>query len=348
MKQVKSFLGNPWGQRVLLLVLIGIVMAFAEPKFFTGTNWASILLAIALYGIMACGMLFVVLLGGIDLSVGSMAACSGAYLAFNWVNGGYTTESLVIGLVSGLLAGVVVGLLHGVLVAYLNLPAFVVTLATQYLVYGYVILYTDGAFVYAIRQQVEGSLDIFYCLGNARVLGLTMPVWIFLAVVAITAFILGKTTYGRRLYAVGGSPRAAEYVGIHTKRATVIAYVVSSVCAAIAGMVLVSLNMQAGSTTASGYEGNVLMAMVVGGINLAGGEGGIGGAVFGALLVGILNNMMILLGVPSDYIKAIQGAIIIAAVTMNVYTSRKAAGILSPRQAKKLAAKAAAEAAKAQ
>ena len=343
MSKAKQFIGSTWGQRVTILVAVFIVMAIGEPKFFTGTNWASILLAIALYGIMACGMLFVVLIGGMDLSVGSMAACAGSYLAFQWVNGGYTTGSFVKGIILGLVAGIIVGLLHGVLVAYLNLPAFVVTLATQYLIYGYVLLYTKGSFVYAIRQE---GFDPFYSIGNAKFLGLTMPVWVFIIVVVITGFVLSKTTYGRRLYAVGGSPRAAEFVGINTKRATIIAFVVSSVCASIGGMLLVSMNMVAGCTTASGYEGSVLMAMVVGGINLAGGEGGVSGAVFGALLVGIINNMIILLGIPSDYTKAIQGVVIIIAVAVNIYTARKAAGIISPRRARKLAAAAAKQAEK--
>ncbi len=338
MKKVKEFLGNPWGQRALILALIFIVMAIFQRRFFLPSNWANILLAIAMYGIMACGMLFVVLLGGMDLSVGSMAACAGAFLATNWVNGGYTLGGFFKGVFLALLAGVIVGMLHGVLVAYLNLPAFVVTLATKNLIYGFVIFYTAGAFIYPQRQE---GFDIFYSLGSARVLGLTMPVWVFIAVVIVTGFVLSKTTFGRRLYAVGGSPRAAELVGIKTKRSIIIAFIFSSVCAAISGMVLVAMNMVAGSTTASGYEGDTLMAMIVGGINLAGGEGNIGGAVFGALLVGILNNIMNLLGVPSDYVKAIRGIIIIAALTLNVYTSRKSAGIISPRKARKMAAAAA-------
>ena len=168
MNSLKKFIGSTWGQRATILVAIFIVMAIGEPKFFTGGNWASILLAIALYGIMACGMLFVVLIGGMDLSMGSMAACAGSYLAFQWVNGGYTTGSFVTGIIMGLVAGIVVGLLHGVLVAYLNLPAFVVTLATQYLIYGYVILYTKGSFVYPMRQD---GFDPFYSLGERQVPG---------------------------------------------------------------------------------------------------------------------------------------------------------------------------------
>lgn len=332
--KLRAIFGSTLGQRAMILIIIFIVMLIAEPKFFTGKNWASILLAIAIYGVMSCGMMFTILVGGIDFSVASMAACAGSYLAFTWVGSGYTTAGFVKGVLTGLLAGVIVGLLHGVLVTYLALPAFVITLATKYLIYGYTIFYTKGTYVYPAKQE---GFDPFYFIGNQRFLGLTMPVWIFIIVIIITGFVLRKTTFGRRLYAVGGSQRASEYVGINTKRSIIIVYIVSAVCSSIGGMVLVSLNMQAGCTTANGYEGTVLMAMVVGGINLMGGEGNIIDAVFGALLVGILNNIMILLGVPSDYIKAIQGVIIIVAVTLNVYTERKAAGILSPRQAKKQA-----------
>ena len=333
-------MGSSWGQRALLIVIIFIIMAIGEPKFFTATNWSSILLAIAIYGIMACGMLFVVLIGGIDLSVGSMAALSGSLLAMNWFNSGYTTAGFIRGLLLGLLAGLLVGLLHGVLIAYLGLPFFVVTLATQYLIYGFVVYITAGGFYYPARQA---GYDPFAFLGNAKFLGLSMPVWFFIVVALVTGFILMKTTYGRRLYAVGGSNRAAELVGIHTRRHTIIAYIICSLCAAFAGMILVSLNMVAGCTTAKGYEGTVLLAMMVGGINLAGGEGDIFGAVFGALFVGILDNMQILLSIPSDYSKTIQGVIILIAVALNVYQSRKAAGIISPGKARRLAAKAAKE-----
>jgi len=334
--KLKKFMGNAWGQRFAILAIIFIIMVIGEPKFFSGQNWASILLAIALYGIMSCGMMFVVLTGGVDLSVGSMGACAGCYFAFTWVNSGYTAEGLVTGIIFALLSGLIVGLINGVLVAYFKQPSFVVTLAMQYLVYGFTIWYTEGSFVYPVRQ-LEKGVDLFYAIGNAKILGLTMPVWVFFVIVLISAFLLGKTTFGRRMYAVGGSPMAAKLLGINTKRYTVSAFVISAVFASIAGMVLVSLNMVAGCNTASGYEGNVLMALVVGGINLAGGEGGIAGVVFGAVFVGIINNVLILLGVPSDYNTFVQGAVILAAICLNVETSRRTAGILSPRQLKKIA-----------
>lgn len=338
MNKMKGFMRNAWGQRAIILLVIFVIMLIGEPRFFTGKNAASILLAVSLYGIMACGMLFAVLIGGLDLSVGSTGAVAGCFLAFTWVNSGYTTSGLIRGFILAAASGIVIGLINGILVAYVKLPAFVITLAAKYFWYGFAVWYSQGSFIYPARQM--DKVDVFYALGNARFLGLTMPVWAFVIIAAISTYLLSKRTFGRRLYAVGGSPNAAELVGINTRRFTVMAYVISALFAAIAGMIIVSLNMVAGCNTASGYEGNVLMAMVVGGVNLAGGEGGVSDAVFGAIFVGIINNVLILLGIPSDYNTFVQGVVILAAICLKIETARRAAGILSPRQLKKMSAKA--------
>jgi ribose transport system permease protein len=330
-KKIENFLGSAWGQRVTILVIIMLFMAFLQPKFFLFDNLKSILLAIAIYGIMAGGMLFTVLTGGMDLSVGSVAALAGSILAMNVHDQGYTVGSFFAGAAFAVAVCVVIGLLHGSLVTFFGIPAFVVTLATQYGISGVVQMATGG---YYIQPITDG---IFYKLGNARIAGIPMPVILFLAFSVIFAVILGKTTYGRRLYAVGGNETASRLVGINTKLSVIVGYVVSSVSAGIGGMILVSMNMQASTTTAAGYEGSVLMAMVVGGINLAGGEGDVWGAIFGALFVGIINNIMILIGIPSDYQKFVQGLIIIAAVILNMYTSRRSQG-LTRRRARRGAA----------
>jgi ribose transport system permease protein len=319
--KLENFMGSAWGQRALILAIIMLAMLFLEPKFFSLQNLNSILLAIALYGIMAGGMLFTVLTGGMDLSVGSMAAMAGTILALNVHRNDYTVGSFFIGIGIALLVSIVIGLLHGSLVTFFGIPAFVVTLATQYGISGIVQLITGGYFVNAIDD------GIFYKLGNARVAGVPMPIVLFVVFSVIFAVVLGKTTYGRRLYAVGGNMTASKLVGIKTKFTVIIGYVVSSVSAGIGGMILVSMNMNAGTTTAAGYEGSVLMAMVVGGINLAGGEGDIPGAIFGALLVGIINNIMILVGIPFDYQKFVQGLIIVGAVILNMYTIRRSQGL---------------------
>ncbi len=320
-------MGSEWGQRLTILVLVFLVMAIFEPAFFKASNSNSILLSISIYGIMACGMFFAVLLGGMDLCVGSMAALSGSVFTAITIANGYTVAGMVEGLLSGLLAALAVGILHGVLVAFLRLPSFVVTLATKYLIYGAVMLYTGGKYL-----QPNEKNSIYYMIGNARPLGIPMPVYIFIIYALLCVFILNFTVFGRQMYAVGGNPVAAELMGIKSKFSTVLAYVISSISAGIGGMILVSMNMQAGCNTASGYEGSALTAMVVGGINLAGGEGGIAGAVFGALLVGIINNMLILLGIPYDYQTFIQGIIIIIAVTVNVYSQRKGMGLTGTKR----------------
>jgi ribose/xylose/arabinose/galactoside ABC-type transport system permease subunit len=334
MKKLMNFLGSQWGQRVMILVLIMLVMAVFAPSFFSLKNASSILLAISLYGIMACGMLFVVLVGGMDLSVGSMAALTASILSINAYRSGYTLQGFLTGVLVALAACVIVGIVHGVLTTKFALPSFVVTLATKYIIYGVVLLVTGGHYVQIIDK------GIMYKLGNLRVFGtIPMPELIFIVYALLCAFILGKTVFGRRLYATGGNPVASKLVGIKTNASVIGSYIICSISAGIGGMILASMNMQAGPTTAQGYEGNVLTAMVVGGLNLAGGEGGVIGAIFGALLVGIINNMLILLGVPSDYTMFVQGAIIIAAVSLNMYTSRRSQGLLKTRSKKTVTVK---------
>lgn len=323
MKQkVSRFLGSPWGQRISILVIISIVMAIAQPKFFLLSNMSSILLSIAIYGIMTCGMMFPVLVGGMDLSMGSVAALAGSILAMTTLSGDYSTGGFFKGFIIAILICAAVGFMHGILVTHVRIPAFVVTLATKYFIYGIVLLITNSSYIYLLERR-----GLTYEIGNFRLGSLQMPVIIFIVCVIICAVVLNCTVYGRRLYAVGGNAKASELVGIKSKRSTIIAFMVSSISAGIGGMVLISMNMVAGSGSAAGYEGDVLMAIIVGGINLAGGEGGVVGAVYGALLVGIINNVLVLVGVPADYQGFVKGLVILAALALNIYTQRRSAGL---------------------
>jgi ribose/xylose/arabinose/galactoside ABC-type transport system permease subunit len=326
---ISRFIGGQWGQRILILAIIFIVMAVFQPKFFTPGNALSILLAISVYGIMACGMLFVVLLGGLDLSVGSMAGLSAVIIGVFADKDDFGMGGVLVGLLAALIVAIAAGWLHGILVTHVGMHSFVVTLATKYILYGIIPTLTGGAFIYFTGE------GFMYQVGNARPFGIPLPIIIFLLIAVICGTVLSQTTFGRRLYAIGGNPIASTLVGIRVYRDTKIAYIVSCVTAAIGGLILCSMNMVAGQTTAFNYEGNVLLAMIVGGINLAGGEGGISGAVFGALLAGIITNLMTLLGVSADFQKFVQGMIILAAVSLNVYTSRRSAGLVTPRRKKK-------------
>ena len=328
MKKTVKILGNPWAQRVTVVAIIFIIMAIFNPlKFFQANNFMSILITISLYGITACGMLFVILIGGIDLCVGSTSAMAACVMLKILTANANSTFGLVAGLAAAIGLCVLLGAFHGVQVAYFGLPAFVVTIATQYAIYGAMLDFTDGRL---INNRVV--TDVFYRVASGRILGVPMTVVWFIVAVAVSAVILGFTTFGRRCYLVGGNPSAARLMGINVKKYTVIAYIVSGVAAGFTGLVLASMNQSAYAATARGYEGKVLMAMIVGGINLAGGEGGIPGAVFGALFVGIINNAMILLDISTDYQPFVQGVVILAAIALNIYTSRKAQGITGARR----------------
>ncbi len=327
MKKIEKFLGNPWGQRATILIVVFIVMAIFAQRFFLPENFKSILISISLYGVMACGMLFVILVGGIDLCVGSTAAMASCFMLKILTANGNSTYGLILGFAVAMGLCVLLGLFHGIQAAYFGLPAFVVTIATQYAIYGLMLDFTEGSFIY---NKVTD--DLFYQVASGKLLGIPMTVVWFIIAVIVSALLLGYTTFGRRCYLVGGNPDAAKLLGINTKKYTVISYVISSITAGFTGIVLASLNMSAYAATAKGYEGKVLMAMVVGGINLLGGEGGIPGAVFGALFVGIINNALILLDVSTDYQGFVQGIVILAAIALNIYTSRKAQGLTKQRK----------------
>jgi len=320
MKKVLKVAGSSWGQRIAILAVIFIVMAIAEPVFFRPANARNILFAIAVTGIMSCGMLFTVLVGGLDLSVGSMAAMAASIAFVLANNGGFTSGSYLLGCLVALLVCLVIGWLSGFFVTAFGLPAFVVTLAMKYILYGSVFVLLGGRYIYS------PTTGLVHQIGSASIIGIPIPVIFLVVVIIVCAFVLIKTTYGRKLYAIGGNSKVAILAGINSVRDTRSAYMVSAFLAGLAGILLASINGQAEPRTGLGYEANVLLAMIVGGINLAGGEGGVPGAVFGALLVGIINNLMLLLSISSEYQSLVQGIIIVAAMLLNVYARRGAAG----------------------
>lgn len=309
-------------QKPLILLAVMLVMVILQPKIFpTWNNMLSILYAVSIYGTMICGMIFAVLLGGIDLSVGPVAALSGAVTVLTIIGMGKTTGSVVVGIILGLLAGSAVGLVNGLIVSYFNVPAFLITLSTQSIINGVAQLTTGNQTIAAMEPAS------FTFIGSGRLLGVPVPIYIMALMMLITYFVLNKTVFGQRVYAVGGNKQAALLSGVAVKRVSTICYVISSFMAALSGIVLASMNQQAIAKAAAGYENDVLTAIVVGGTSLAGGEGSIQGALFGALLVGVLNNGMRLMGVPSTYHTLVKGVIIICAVAMDVYGKNKDSGL---------------------
>ena len=309
-------------KRVLILIALCVLFSILLPgKFLTAGNFRNILYAISLQGIMICGATFPVLLAGIDRTVSGTAALAGAACCTTIVRYGFTTQGIVLGVLLGLGAGVLSGVFHGLVLSRFNIPAFLLTLATSEILYGLVQTVTGNQLINVMKA------DAFNWVGSARILDIPVPVYILLLCFLFTYIVLNHTVYGRDLYCVGGNREASKLSGINVKKVIIIAYVISGIMGALSGLVLSSMNQQASSTQAKGYENDVLAAIVVGGVSLRGGAGTIQGAMMGALLIGILTNGLQLMGINPVYHDLIKGIIIIVAVAIDMYSDYKHSGL---------------------
>jgi len=305
-----------------MLALLCLVFAALLPgKFLTVGNFINILYAISLQGIMICGATFPVLISGIDRTVSGSAALAGAVCCTTIVSHGFSVGGTLLGVLMGIGVGLLSGAFHGLVLSRFNIPAFLLTLATSEILYGLVQTVTGNQLINVMNAK------LFNLVGSSRPLGVPVPVYILLACFLFTYVMLNHTVYGRHLYCVGGNREAAKLSGIGVRKIIIVAYVVSGVMGALSGLVLSSMNQQASAGQAKGYENDVLAAIVVGGVSLRGGAGTIQGAMFGALLIGILTNGLQLLGVASVYHDLIKGLIIIAAVAVDMYSSHKMSGL---------------------
>jgi ribose/xylose/arabinose/galactoside ABC-type transport system permease subunit len=340
-EKIFGSLTGVWAFRILILLLICVFMGLSEPRFLTIGNVVNIISYISVYGIMACGMLFAVLIGGLDLSIGRVAALSGTIACLVAKIGGFSTASCLLGIACAIAAGILIGYFHGVLIIKLSIPSFVVTLATSYVIYGAITLLSGESRVDFVRGSLMDTISnariVEFTLSSGKPFVIQMNVVIFIMFALICWYVLSKTTFGRRIYAIGGNITAAQFVGINVFRNACAAYAISSGAACVGGLILMSSTSYASQTLGAGYEGMVLMALIVGGINLAGGKGTISGAVFGALLVGIIANICTLVDFLNlEYLKFFQGFIILIVCVISVILetrSRRGKG----RRAKQIA-----------
>lgn len=317
---IKTILGK--SQRLWILVAVMLVLTVLQPGvFLTTANMKSILLSISVYGIMVCGTIFPILLGGIDLSVGAVAAAAGAFTVTWIVDHGFTNGAVIIGVLGGLLLGALVGVVHGIIVTRFTVPPFLITLATQNIVYGIAQLLTENN-VIACMEPAS-----FAFLGGGRLMGIPFSIWIMLFMAVLSYIILGRTVFGRNVYAVGGNAEACRLSGVKSRMVIILSYVASGLTAALSGIVLASMNRQAIAKAAQGYDNYVLTALVVGGASLMGGEGSIQGAIWGAFLVGVISNGLRLVGVASDYHGIVKCIVIVAAVALDAHVRYKKSGL---------------------
>ena len=309
-------------RQLIILLALCLVFTIALPgKFLSLNNFRNILYAISLQGIMICGATFPVLLAGIDRTVSGTAALAGAICCTTIVGHSYSNSGVLLGVLLGLGVGMLSGVFHGLVLCRFNIPAFLLTLATSEILYGLVQTVTGNQLINVMNA------DTFNWVGSSRILGVPVPVYILLGCFLFTYILLNKTVYGRHLYCVGGNREASKLSGINVRKVIIVAYIISGVMGALSGLVLSSMNQQASAGQAKGYENDVLAAIVVGGVSLRGGAGTIQGAMFGALLIGILTNGMQLLGIDSVYHDLIKGLIIILAVAIDMYSSYKMSGL---------------------
>jgi erythritol transport system permease protein len=303
---------------IALLVLLA-VFSMLSPAFLTAANLTILLKHVAINAIMAVGMTFVILSGGIDLSVGSIAGLAGM-IAGGLIDRGlmlpmfgvvvYFQVWLVVAI--ALLGGAIVGAVNGLLVARMTVAPFIATLGTMYAARGAALLISSGATFPNLLGKTDLHNTGFPWLGAGAA-----PIWLMIAIGAAAAFVALRTPYGRHVYAVGGNARAAHLSGVKVRRVQWSVYVISGLCSALVGIIIASQLVAAHPATGQSFELNAIAAVVLGGTSLAGGRGGIGGTIVGALVIGALADGLVLLGVSEFWQIVIKGAVIVVAVVLD-------------------------------
>lgn len=290
------------------LFVLGALLAILSPDFLTLSNLMNVLNQVSLNGLVAVGMTFVILTGGIDLSVGSILAFSAVLLAAMLKAG--TAD--IIAILATLLLGTVFGLANGAAVARFKLQPFIATMA-------FMTIYRGATFVFTQGRPITGLGDggIFAALGRGDILGVPWSGILLLLCLGGAAFILARTVYGKAVYAVGGNSEAARLSGLAVKTTTASVYGISGLFAALAGIVLTSRLDSAQPLAGQGYELDAIAAVVLGGTSLSGGRGYMTGTLVGALIIGVLNNGLNLLEVSSFYQQIVKGAVILLAVLLD-------------------------------
>ena len=318
---VKKFSGRflAWfkqniGILIGLAALMAIVSLFSE-SFFTASNMWNILRQISTNALLAFGMTFVILIGGIDLSVGPLLAFSGVFAAYVMGNLGWPIWAAIAG---SIILCSMVGMLNGVIVTKTGIAPFVVTLSVQQIFRGFAMLLANGA---PIRIRDQGFINI----GTTYIGPVAFPVIYMIIIMALCYVVLNKTQFGRHIYALGGNKTAARFAGIRTQRIEVMVYALSGFLAGIAGIVLAARMTAGVPATGDGYECDAIAAVVLGGASFTGGIGTIGGVLVGVLVFEFLKIVLQFLGVNPYYNYMVQGIVIVTAVALDIrkYIAKK-------------------------
>lgn len=304
----KQFKENQNLGTIAALIILIVFVSVLNPAFLQVNNLLNLMRQLIINGFIALGMTFVILTGGIDLSVGSTLAFTSAIFAGLLQNGMNTGLAILITLALGL----ALGLLNGLLITKGKLAPFIVTLATMTIFRGLTLVYMDG-------RPISGPKDnfAFQFLGKGQVFGIPFQVILFLIVYIVLSTLLNKTSHGRKIFAVGGNEKASFISGIKIDKVKILVYVISALMAVVSGLVLTSRLNSAQPTAGSAYEMDAIAAVVLGGTSMTGGSGSLTGTLIGILILGVLNNGLNLLGVSSFYQQIVKGVVILIAVLID-------------------------------
>ena len=326
------------GRAFFALIAIIVIFSLLSPVYFTTSNLLTMSSHVAIFGLLSIGMLLVILTGGIDLSVGSTLGLAGVFAGFLMQGVSFEVFGVVVYppvwvvIILTCALGAFIGAVNGVLVAFFKVPAFVATLGMLYVARGVALLMTDGLTYNNLGGDPALGNTGFDWLGFNRLFGIPMGVLILAAVAILCILALNRTPFGRWVYSTGGNDRAAELSGVPVKRVKVAVYVLSGVCAALAGLVLSSQLTSAGPTAGTTYELTAIAGVVIGGAALTGGRGNVRGTLLGAFVIGFLSDGLVIIGVSAYWQTVFTGTVIVLAVLLNSiqYSGRKTKQAPSP------------------
>lgn len=316
-KKLQNMVKHDMFTLVLTLLVVCIAMTVLSDKFLTAGNLINVLRQSSQFGIMAIGMTMLILLGGIDLSVGSVQALAG--VAAVWVL--KSTNSVALAVLTGIAVGALIGVVNGLIITKMKITPLICTLGTMSIISGIALILTK-----AVSIQVQNAQYAF--IGSGRVLGIPVPLIIMVVLVAVFFFVLNYTTFGRYIYAIGGNPAAARLAGIPVDRITLTAYVLSGCLTGLAAVILSSRLGSGQPTAGSGSEMTVIAAVIIGGVSLSGGKGSLLGAIIGVITLYVLTNGMVLLNVSSFWQDVMRGMLIILAVFIDLKRNERSAKAL--------------------
>ncbi len=300
---------------IVIFIVLFVVMSIFAPNFFTGNNMVNILRQVSISGICAVGMTFVMLTGGIDLSVGAILGVSGVLTAMMMLKG---IPSLLASIIA-LALGVVIGGITGAIIHYIEIPPMIATLGTMTSLRGVAYLITGGTPVFGFDESYSK-------IGQGHVGVIPIPVIILAIVYAIGIFVLSKTKFSRYVYGIGGNQEVARLSGIKVARVKIAVYAISGFCSALAGLVMLGRVNSGQPRAGESYEMDVITAVVLGGVSLNGGVGNLSHVIFGVLIIGVLTNGMTMMAVDDYWQRVVKGLILLLAVSFDHYIQKKNIG----------------------